>query len=89
MVRLSAAAALWRITDETRAPLAVLIDSLDHGQSLFVRQQAALHLKAMGAAARPALAALRRASSDPNPAVRQHAVAALRAIDPAGTVGTP
>jgi hypothetical protein len=82
LVRVHAAGAVWRISNDGAAALPVLIASLDSSQKDWTRVAALDTLAKLGPAARAALPAIRLSRLDRCPRVRSAAAKAIDAIDP-------
>jgi HEAT repeat protein len=80
-VRVSAAGALWRVTDDPKEALPVLLALLKEGDPLYVRAHAASKLGMMGPRARAAVPALLEAYRSGDANLRGAAGFALKIID--------
>jgi HEAT repeat protein len=83
-VRLSAAGAMWRVSQDANVVVPVLLDLLKPAQTLYVRHRALHLLKEMGPAAREARSALREMRTDPDPSLCQQAAEIVRRLNAAG-----
>jgi HEAT repeat protein len=84
-VRLSAAAAMWRVRRDADVVVPVLLDLLKPAQTLSMRHQALHQLREMGPAAKEARSVLREMRTDPDPSLRQQAAEIVRRLDAAAT----
>jgi HEAT repeat protein len=81
-IRLSGAAALWRVAGDADTALPVVREALKPGSQVYLRHQAVLKLTDMGPAAKAAVPALLEIRNDPDQYLRQIVATALIKIDP-------
>jgi HEAT repeat protein len=81
-VRLTVAEALWRINQDVRTTVPVLVEILEREDEKDARVKAAAILENMGPAARDAIPALSEALDDPDPEVRAASARALTQVSP-------